>query len=111
MPRVDNLIAQGITVLRWRSLPHSNVWVDPQGRRMTDVPAHIAYSDVTKSLHEQGCLRIEGYYPASQVKAFIASTKVPIKEVVVVPPPHELPASGTVVRELRRDKRPRRQER
>jgi len=96
MPTVDNLTPEGITLMRWRSLPNSCVWVDPRGRQMRDVPAHIAYSDLAKSLANQGSLRIEGYSPPGSEP--------------VVHTPHEAVTNGTVSGE-RRDKRTRRQER
>jgi len=110
MPKVDNLTAEGISMLRWRSLPRSCVWVDPQGRQVQDVPAHVAYSDIAKSLADQGSLRIEGYHPAGTVKVFIAGEEAKVVGGALIQPPHEAARGGTVSGE-RRDKRPRRQER
>ena len=92
MPRVTNLKEEGITILRWRLLPKSHVFVDPQGRMVEDVPAFIAYSDQVRTLADQGVLRVEGYGGPRT-----APTKAP-------------PSSATVAPD-RRDRKFRKQER
>lgn len=92
MPRVDNITPEGLTLMRWRSLPNSCVWVDPQGRQMRDVPAHIAYSDQAKALADRQVLRIEGYSTASTDTTLPGDT---VQEVL----------------HMRRDRKARRQER
>ena len=65
MARVTNLRSEGITLLRWRVLPKSFVWIDPQGRQLTDVPPYVAYSVQAKALADRGFLNIEGYTPST----------------------------------------------
>lgn len=96
MPKVVNLSEEGITILRWRLLPRSRIFVDPQQRLVEDVPAYVAYSDQAKALANQGVIRIEGYRPPT--------TETP-------PPTTETPSPSDTVSSERREKRSRKLER
>jgi hypothetical protein len=94
MAKVINPSEEGISILRWRLLPKSHIFVDPKGRLVEDAPPYIAYSPQAKALADQGIISIEGY-------------TVPGKGVAT--PSTETPSVDARVSSERRDKRARKQ--
>lgn len=91
MAKVTNLTDRVQPLLRWKVLPKGSRLVDPKGDIRDSMPDNLAYSDIAKSLADQGVLELEGYTPKS-------AAPPPAPE-----PPPEPKKSAPFGKKLRRD--------